>query len=252
MTNTSFRIAKELYDKGICLYRGINTKIDSFIQNPKERRSTAEKEKRNGNMVNRMVSEVLPSWSLYPRRTHCICLTTSITIAAGYGKVFSAFPNDDTLLAVAPTKDFWFSFDEDRKSNINFMGEVFGLINEKCFQNSFNLDLAGDINSFFFGIDSLPNKKQILLSNEIINLLPPIMDDKPFHFLDGLARAESTKNFVEKYLHPDTHGFKLHELNSKLDFLKGEYREIWTENPCLMVRHEFAWEKIERIEEERR
>jgi hypothetical protein len=234
----SFHTAKKLYYAGIRFYRGIKTNANSFIQVPKERTSTSGK--KNSNMVNRMVSEVLPSWTSYPRRTFCMCIGTSLSMVERYagdtGMVYVAFPSDDALLAISPRHDFWRCFCKELNSDVNFIGEVFGLINEKYFNESFNLDLAEDIGKFFLAVDSIPNKEDALLTNGIINLLPSIIDDEPFHFLDGLAKAKKSKNFVEEYLNPDIHGFQLCNLNSDLSFCKGEQREVWTENPCLMIR----------------
>ena len=59
------------------------------------------------NFFTMMVSEILPSWSLFPKRSESLICSGNRSTASGYGVTYRVLPLEEDHLAIANSEDFW-------------------------------------------------------------------------------------------------------------------------------------------------
>jgi len=134
------------------LYRASSEReFNPFLFTPGKRVTQGD-----SNLVTRLVSDILPSWKLIPKRSNSVICTNDYLEAIYYrsygfrrnGVIYVIIPPNDAHIAIAPKADFWYSFDyiEDttgltsidlvNKSLLTFLGFFYYVIDK---------DIASDI-----------------------------------------------------------------------------------------------------------
>jgi hypothetical protein len=225
-----------------CIYRGDkNLREDKIYQiSPSLRKS---RDGISDNIYTTLFSEILPSWSKYPKRNHCIIGITENNRIGQYGKRFIILPKNGTELGICLNNDMWDSF------NIQKLDENIGNNNIRNFCNSL-------LNIFSY----ITKKKYNYIDKDVIlywfNEVAPeffkypsnIKKIKKYPMFDTYSYAkiisiiiENCNNLIEYYdksLNAKDNGFELIDI-SEYKNIEG-IKEVWFDNTCLILSLELA------------
>ena len=232
LLNTKFSQASEAAD----IYRGMADVGQYVLMYPCKRVS-----QNTTNVYTRLMSDILPSWKDYPKRSESFICSTSEITARGYnrGNVYQLFPSNNTLIGVCSSLDIWESFDNNFTLNMDYFNDFiirfFTKIDiYKKFQKTINIK----------GIFNVGSKKSILnlfdYFDKLINYnfddlkyLPYVNENSfefYFTFLENCAKY-GIVNYLDILLNPKTNGFKLVNISDFKDF--NTNKEVWFSSPCL-------------------
>jgi hypothetical protein len=239
-----FGTAVKLYEEGIKFYKGVGEEYgfknkNHDIQYAKPRKSIGK-----SNVHTLLLSEILPSWNSYPKRNYCNIFTLSKDVASEYAArkkdgtvLYSVFPYYDALLGIAPVPNIWDAFGIP-------LQELGGLLDNLADLNDrslkANMDETQELNNFLTSL----NKKSIEDGKVLEKKIETILEDKKSFPNPEKIREFATKMLVsgnctaylDDYLKPKKDRFHLKKISDDLDFLKGKDYEVWTEQPCLLIR----------------
>lgn len=264
LLNTKYSIAFESFNSGSVLYRGIRSITDNddlFIASeylPVKRVSSD-----SANIINYFMSELLPSWKDYPKRSEGVVCTNSLRYAEHFAgnddRVYFVFPENGANLGICPTNDIWSSF---KKNNI--------VINE----DSFSIGYLDTLLLYFFAICniiSMPNtalsinsvnneklnvrnnfkqfnkeyiSKCILNCNKIINNNLYNIEECDYYpvyirstdFINKVIKYGNIILAIDDILDTDRNGFNTMRLNYVMPCLSYD-SEVWTDSVCLLVKY---------------
>lgn len=201
LINSDYSKAFELYNKGIRFYRGhINGPTDIFVA-----KSGIRISQDTNNVYTLLMSDILPSWKGFPKRSESIIMTTNSKVADFYAReradttgegstIYSVFPFNDALFSVSLLQsDIWNAFNTTlEKHRIDGLSE-------------FNHSIIDAINSvLLYGEYIKQNKRQKLID---------LLDTHEFIYLNAkkyisgwheddvvTAFNENNINLVKSYL----------------------------------------------------
>jgi hypothetical protein len=202
---------------GVVLYRAVNLVMNhSYVVDPKTSTRTSTNEHNHHTVL---MSDILPSWSRYPRRDKSLCCTNSESVALGYGRqVFVALPRNGTTLAVAPLGDMWESFSTTNLENLAW--DIIDAVSKTIPTDSYkaaryhadHLETLIDISSILEIVGVRANKAELT---------------------EWLDRHNLAATF-DKYLNPEANGFKLINI-SDLPSINKRSHEIWFSSPAILI-----------------
>ena len=211
------------------IYRGVRSGTDeyAYIDPKKHVRTSANTQ----NYYTWMI-DACKLWKKYPKRSESIICTNSYKKASAYGTCYEVFPYDGATIGIAPTHDFWFSFENSLGHNNSLNYFNFSL--EKIIKNGIDLDTIRDAKYLIqvindagktmveeeeeYGIDTRNlilrdwNPKQPLFEHIMFNLLSP----KKNHF----EYTTSMSGIPSKHY--------------------GKGQELWTDSKCVMLVSHFG------------
>jgi hypothetical protein len=223
-----FSTAVNLYNANIRFYRGIETREEAFIQHPRHRRSISK-----SNIHTILLSEILPSWSKYPKRNNSIIFSASPETAKQYvpdenSGLYAVFPEEGAQLGISPTSDIGNAFGITIPDMNEILGEIYKLF--------FRADLEKDGNLLEFLNKLQDYDRDRILQNKDTILKVITKPEDAARFITGIVEAENIIGFLDDYMHPVKNGFRLNKIYDDLSFLINTDYEIWTEESCLMIR----------------
>ena len=264
LNQSEFSEAVEAYKNNQIIYRGDDSNILGAYVIPGIRISAGG----ISNVYTKLLSDVLPSWSEYPKRNRAAICTNGRHIASNYGTaIYCIFPINNTKIGVCPTDDIWESF--------IYIGERFG-INMPSF-NEFIIKIfacilelsENDIKDYFkkgasvvirlfqhFGSAFKIKIKEYKAENNIQKIT---RDDIPdfcryirlyldndidndinayeFILLEFIKLSEkntSLLSYLNKILNPETNDFQLVDI-SDIPIANMYAKELWFSAPYLMI-----------------
>lgn len=267
--NGNYSEANELINikSDIHLYRADSSLSGTnCIASPNTRKSSG-----TGNIYNRLVSGVLPSWRSWPKRSHSIIFSNDMKNVEVYtkinqnAKIYAIYPKNSANIVVCPTYDMWTSFsfiDTERPvPDINNMVETYltytivannvenySEINKKDKNDSIYLEWmnANDrvIKTFDDGND-----------NEVIELFKLADSVDPNDYIVDVYANKSYVNLFKNYVYPimtkykltytkamdylmspDINGFSLTTIDKLGECVKNmgnDVYEMYTDSECL-------------------
>jgi hypothetical protein len=238
---------KKMKSKNI-IFRGIHgTKYPKYwIQEPRERKSAY-----TSNHYNILFSEILSSWSEYPKRNNSIICTSNSEKAEGYnddnGIIYKVFPKNGSKLGITSKDDIWYSFNNSEllsETSLNYLNHFIDfLIERDIIEKNFNWK-----NLFIM----FKNEKFQEIFKSFINPEenPSIgtINRKIGKFF--LKNANNLYNYINEQLDPNKNGFQLITINNyNIKSTINNSYEIWTESPCLLIRNDLSIKDIIKIVE---
>lgn len=239
--NTKYSEAWKMFSSmsGV-LYRG-----KSFSGYILEQIPSLRKSENTSNIYTRLLSDILPSWSKYPKRNKSFICTSNYSKASGYDKnggLYIILPENGAKIGICPEDDIWDSFHILRNKydfNLSRFNRAFiNYLREKAEKNGFEIDNFADI---FVDYSR----------NEIINFFKKL-DKLPTLQIDYNTGTEDYINFktdIEEYISEG--GSLISFLNRILDPVKNNFtytnsikdvftpypenNEIWVEGACLLL-----------------
>ena len=208
------------FKKGnVKLYRGMKYgSSECYYINP-----VGDRPRRSANTDNyyTLLMDNSPKWKGYPKRSQSIICTNDPGYAMTYGQVYHVFPYDNTTLGVAPFKDFWGSFFDSIKHDLDF----------------FNYELSKRV----FGDDifiSDTNYKGIIKSFKDFDLFVNSNKDKLIEVQKYVPWMKDYKGDLLKLItsifDPKKNGFKVQNISKPID--KASH-EIWTDSNSIMIKY---------------
>jgi hypothetical protein len=243
LAKTDYTESLQAFKNNQIIYRGEQNLENRNIYeiNPELRKSRGTL---SNNIYTILFSEILPSWSKYPKRNHCIIGSTSENSTFMYGETFIVLPKDGSKLAIAPYHDFWNSFTDSPYIYIQrlnkFSKDINIIFSYICNENYDYIDK--DVILYWFN-EVAP--KFFKDKSNIDKLLFDIRDK--IYFPDMLQMfLENNDNlikFFDNILNPNNNGFEIIPISDykiKNKEYAGKPREIWFDNTCLIISKNYA------------
>lgn len=185
----------------------------------------------------KLMSDVLPSWSKYPKRNKSFICSLSSDYAEEFGSVLAVLPKNDTPIAISPTTDIWNAF-RDLNELINpdksfhqldmlddTITSIFKYLSDTSEKMiTFTTESKSEVIAFFDDLD-----EKIRAADGVISKYPPLSDE----IINNAYEGKSTYDLLAKFLDPDRNGFKIKnitEINSDND-----ENEVWFSNECMII-----------------
>lgn len=249
-----FSSAFNRWHQGHRIYRNCCDNGDIFIAEPELRNSSD-----TSNEYTVLISELLPSWSSFPKRNRCFIGSTCSFIADEYSgplrSTYSVFPLDRSEIALCSKRDMWESFPSlERETGICNI-DIFNKILSSFLSELLNIDKSVPMTEF--EISELFNRSNI---TEIKNILGKASDILKAYSIRDLSRirintvqisvqkrllclfyngvAKEGKSFtdvLDELLSPSKNGFS--KLNIE-NYAASDPVEIWFEEKCIFVKPE--------------
>lgn len=229
--------AKWLFDEDVpIIIRGMKS-IDASISiiTPKYRISKGT----TSNLYTRLFSEILPSWSSYPKRNHSFIASNNACVAANYGKAYYIIPANGTKLGICPMNDIWESFEESGISSLNYFNAII---------DSIYANIPNPVNIHELSYNG--SKKEIIealniINAENVNEYLNFKDARWIEIVKEMFKLNPKFTFVdclEQLFNPDKNNFKtlsIEEYSKDKSYLRGR-NEIWFDNTAIFIKEEFA------------
>lgn len=227
LINTDYSEAFDNLLEGKIIYRGIKSKSDIFITEPK---SSVRKSANTANYYTLIVDNA-DSWRDFPKRSQSIICSTSIQYASDYGYVYVVLPKNKSKIAICPADDFWNSFNELAKLDIMSLGQLNDII-------SLLFDVAeiepndDDLNSFKKTFNELIKyyKDFDLDSSDLSNMRRDFL--KKYIEIFNITSGDPIKT-ITSLLDPEKNGFKIEKISQ---FNPKHNREVYTDGDCIMIK----------------
>ncbi len=249
-----FSMAYNKWHQGHCIYRNCHDDGDIFIAEPQPRTSSD-----TSNEYTALISELLPSWSSFPKRNWCFIASTHLSIADEYSgpqrSTYCVFPSNGAEIALCGSKDMWESFPSlERETGIcnidifnktlsSFLSELLNTekpasVTEVEISELFNRSNITEINSIFkkacdiLKASSISDLCKIRISTVQLSVQQRLL----CLFYNGIAKeGKSFTGVLDELLSPGKNGFS--KLNIKY-YDASDPVEIWFEGKCLFVKTE--------------
>lgn len=197
------------------------------------------------NCYTRLMSDILPSWKDYPKRSRSFICTTSSHTATMYatGKVYLVLPENGAKIGVCPMEDIWDSFNQNLNFDLSSFASGVRQILERALDKSpteiIDLFATGSDKDIIeaFNLATIFIRKTKVATDMVQYYRRYLRLDKNLSFLD----------LIENKLNPEHNNFTLTTIE---EFTRSMFEvdavEVWTDATCLMIEENLV-STIERI-----
>jgi len=188
------------------------------------------------NLYTRLLSDILPDWKDYPKRSQSFICTNSKNLSSFYGNSYLIFPENGAKIGICPRADIWDSFrlTLNHPSIPEFVAEIRAILsiaNEKSLESINNLLVDGTVEEIVLAMDRatefLKQHPAGITSIYDIRMKDEFINNKNLTLLD----------YIQKQLDPIKNGFVSTTIE-QLTLSQTKEHEIWTDATCLMVKEE--------------
>lgn len=246
LVSTDYSEAYERAKKGYFIFRGDKVSFDMAIRTPGIRVSVG-----NGlNYYNRLFSNVLDSWSNYPKRNRAFICTTTYEYAKQYNdNVNIVLPKNGTLLGICPDYNMWASF--SLHTNIERMlyfntdlGLMFRFLTGDALQETNNFFKIATDEEVINYMDEISEQIRNTDIDELMNYIDEdITNKKVFEFI--VNRIHNNDNdlitLLSRIFNPKRNDFEL-TLIEDYHYKLGDWRELWFSSKAIFVNVKYIWQ----------
>lgn len=187
------------------------------------------------NLYTRLMSEILPEWKEYPKRSNSFICTNSDALSSFYGDSHLVLPENGAKIGICPKADIWDSFrlTLNHTSIPEFVAdmiEILRLRNTRSLYDIQNLLVNGTVEEIMLAMDK---------ATEYLHTPPGLDSINDYRMKDAFKNNLDLTllDYMRKQLDPIKNGFVSTTIEQyKLDSYK--QREVWTDATCLMVKEE--------------
>jgi hypothetical protein len=220
------------------IYRGMKT------SNIYEFGTTADLSRRASNTYNivNKLTEVLPSWQDWPKRTKSFICSTSISYTKGYGQSFRVIPLKHTGFAISNREDFWYMLPNNFPGTVSNFNEIIHDILLKVRVSLKMWDIDPDLldDNPLDLIDTLDKISNIYKNNqEIKNKLALTYNE---NLLLTQIANKGIKEFLNTELDPNKNGKLIYEVSN----LPTGMHEVWFEGEALFI-NDYHWLEFKKV-----
>lgn len=198
------------------------------------------------NLYTRLMSEILPEWKEYPKRSNSFVCTNSEGLSSFYGDSHLVLPENGANIGICPKADIWDSFrlTLNHTSIPEFVADMIEILSiaTKKSENKINeILINGTTEEIIKAFDKAT--KYVHTSAGLFYCISA--DYELFNEFDSNKKL-TLLEYVQKKLDPVKNGFVSTTIEQyKLDSYK--QCELWTDATCLMVKEETAVPLLRRI-----
>ena len=218
-------------DAGI--FRGVAGKKDPFLFG-----DSSAHVRQSANTLNYytlLMDHILPSWKFYPNRSKSFICSTSIKTAKNYGKAYTLFPPDGTIVGVADDNDLWNSFQEtyvDPDRFNDFLEEFAKLTTGDILSES-------DPKILKKSITNIENKLKKESEGYINRLISQMEKYHNYFFTSYLKYIKEGKNidlitYIDNKFDPKKNGFSTVS-SEKIPSLNIRDKEVWFSGEAVFI-----------------
>lgn len=242
------------WHQGNCIYRNCHDHGDIFIAEPQLRTSSD-----TSNEYTALISELLPSWSSFPKRNRCFIASTCSFIADEYSgpqrSTYCVFPLNRAEIALCSNRDMWESFPSlERETgicNIDMFNKTFSsalsellnavdsaFVTEFEISELFNKANIREIKSIFGRAGNILKASSISdMSKNKINTIKLSPQKRLLNiFYNGVVfEGKSFTDVLDELLSPVKNGFTKYNIENYQALAPVE---IWFEGKCLFIKAE--------------
>ena len=187
------------------------------------------------NLYTRLLSDILPDWKDYPKRSQSFICTNSRNLSSFYGNSYLIFPENGAKIGICPRADIWDSFrlTLNHPSIPEFVAEIRAILsiaNEKSLESINNLLVDGTVEEIMLAMDRAT--EFLHTSTGITSIYDIRMKDE---FINN--KNLTLLDYIQKQLDPIKNGFVSTTIE-QLTLSQTKEHEIWTDATCLMVKEE--------------
>lgn len=184
------------------------------------------------NLYTRLLSDILPDWKDYPKRSQSFICTNSKNLSSLYGNSYLIFPENGAKIGICPRADIWDSFrlTLNHPSIPEFVAEIRAILsiaNEKSLESINNLLVDGTVEEIMLALDRAT--KFLHTSIGITSIYDIRMKDE---FINN--KNLTLLDYIQKQLDPIKNGFVSTTIE-QLTLSQTKEHEIWTDATCLMI-----------------
>lgn len=196
------------------------------------------------NLYTRLMSDILPEWKEYPKRSNSFVCTNSEGLSSFYGDSHLVLPENGANIGICPKADIWDSFrlTLNHTSIPEFVAdmiEILRLRNTRSLYDIQNLLVNGTVEEIMLAMDK---------ATEYLHTPPGLDSINDYRMKDAFKNNLDLTllDYIRKQLDPIKNGFVSTTIEQyKLDSYK--QCELWTDATCLMVKEETAVPLLRRI-----
>jgi len=257
LLTTKYRVAFELFHKDKIFYRGHRTSLsETYLE---VRPSSGERVSVDESNIYTVLLGYLPSWRGYPKRSHSLIMSNSISIAKEYGKsnVMIVFPENDAQIVVSESRDVLSSFAFPKLADLGIQISDIGLLDDIL--ETLNPD-DGPIARYKRSPSNLSPKDYRLFMDDLQKKTTPQTIVALMRKLKNkqlVARREATQNgmyrillaflktrkqhgwnwekFLDWIFNPELNRFKLLPVDHVFGNIGINSYEMWTDADCLLA-----------------
>jgi len=121
-----FSVARQAFDQGRRIYRGMHIYEQNFFYQPQLDPGT----RRSANVANwyTLIMDNVPEWQDFPRRSASVICTTDPEQSSDYGATFTVMPFGNPTIGICPAEDIWYSFPSLKKLQMESLEELIDAI----------------------------------------------------------------------------------------------------------------------------
>lgn len=196
------------------------------------------------NLYTRLMSEILPEWKEYPKRSNSFVCTNLEGLSSFYGDSHLVLPENGANIGICPKADIWDSFrlTLNHTSIPEFVAdmiEILRLGNTRSLYDIQTLLVNGTVEEIMLAMDK---------ATEYLHTPPGLDSINDYRMKDAFKNNLDLTllDYMRKQLDPIKNGFVSTTIEQyKLDSYK--QCELWTDATCLMVKEETAVPLLRRI-----
>tara|TARA_R110000868_G_scaffold9620_6_gene47602 strand:+ start:34743 stop:35552 length:810 start_codon:yes stop_codon:yes gene_type:complete len=226
-----FTPAREAFDQGRRIYRGIYVYDTDFFYQPRMQPGT----RKSANIANwyTLIMDNVPEWSKFPKRSASVICTTDPAATNDYGVTFNVLPFGDPIIGICPQEDIWFSFPLLKKVGMEALDELMeamGILAQMYLDKKLSQDTWSD---FTQGLQLLT--QQILQDYK----------SSEWDFVNKLQERVTLKQdmlmVLRKILDPQAAGFKTARLSK---WQPEPQKEIWFSAEAFFLQSGWVGQRI--------
>lgn len=184
------------------------------------------------NIYTKLLSDIFPSWSKFPKRNRSIIASFNLENASEYGLEHIVLPKNGAKIAICPDTDIWYSFSDNGSFNelYNFNNEFVRTASYVLKKPSKQIEAAfiKDSNDDVINILNELNAKflEMCKNNNIINSL---LQD---YFDEWISNPSLLYSDYLENIFFDNSRFKLQKIS---DLKSNGISEVWFESPSIFI-----------------
>lgn len=189
------------------------------------------------NLYTRLMSEILPEWKEYPKRSNSFICTNSDALSSFYGDSYLVLPENGAKIGICPKADIWDSFrlTLNHTSIPDFvagMKEILSIATKKSENKINEILINGTTEEIIKAFDK--TTKYVHTSAGLFYCISA--DYELFNEFDSNKKL-TLLEYVQKKLDPVKNNFSLTTIE-QYKLPSDSKRELWTDATCLMVKEE--------------
>jgi hypothetical protein len=230
LVKTSYSSAYSKFLEGYKIYRG---ERDFGYNNEKiiiTKTFSRYSENDNTNIYTVLFSELLPSWSNYPKRNHSLICSSNLESASDYGDLFLILPKNDTKLGICPLSDIWVSF--SKLEEFDTLAEFTNFIYNISKIMNINIKNKSGIIKFFNNFSFEVEKEKKNIEYYISNFISKSGGLRFYHKM--IENKNNLFNYFDNLLNPEINHFELITIEN-YNLKEKQRKELWFDGQFIAI-----------------